>query len=177
MRSPGSDEDEVVLARDQHDLVDCSGPSQYVQIPLERGNPVPHAGLMADLAVARHVPVDLVVPEKSNYTLVNWAIRPNSAPLLISGVSMWRSPPPFHHTKIMVVDDEWCLIGSCNWDVRSFRLNFELCMELYDQNLAAVLTALMRRCRGLPLTQADLDARQLLVRIRDASARLMLPYL
>ena len=31
----------------------------------------------------------------------------------------------------MVVDGEWCLVGSCNWDIRSFRLNFELCIEVY----------------------------------------------
>ena len=77
----------------------------------------------------------------------------------------------------MVVDMEWCLIGSCNWDMRSFRLNFELCVELYDRDLAAALTAEIQRNRGQALTQATLDARPLLTRIRDAGARLMLPYL
>ena len=71
---------------------------------------------------------------------------------------IWRSPPPFHHTKIMVVDDEWCLIGSCNWDIRSFRLNFELCMEVYDAELAATLPAIMQRARRSALTQAELEA-------------------
>jgi cardiolipin synthase A/B len=75
------------------------------------------------------------------------------------------------------VDREWCLIGSCNWDIRSFRLNFELCLEVYDHDLAAALTALMGGARDSALTQADLDARSLPVRMRDAAARLMLPYL
>jgi cardiolipin synthase len=75
------------------------------------------------------------------------------------------------------VDDEWCLIGSCNWDIRSFRLNFELCLEVYDRALAATLTGLMQRARGLALTQAELSARTLPIRMRDAAARLMLPYL
>ncbi|PPQ26693.1 cardiolipin synthase [Rhodopila globiformis] len=130
-----------------------------------------------DLAAMRGVAVDLVVPEKSNHTLVDWATRANIGPLLADGVRIWRSPPPFHHSKMMVVDDEWCLVGSCNWDIRSFRLNFELCLEVYDRGLAATLTALMRRASGRPLTQADLDARPLAIRIRDAGARLMLPYL
>ena len=77
----------------------------------------------------------------------------------------------------MVVDKEWCLIGSSNWDIRSFRLNFELCMEVYDRDLAMTLTAITARARGSELTQADLDARTLPVRLRDAGARLMLPYL
>jgi cardiolipin synthase len=130
-----------------------------------------------DLAAMRGVAVDLVVPEKSNHTLVDWATRANIGPLLSDGVRIWRSPPPFHHSKMMVVDDEWCLVGSCNWDIRSFRLNFELCMEVYDRGLAATLTALMRQASGRALTQADLDARALPIRIRDAGARLMLPYL
>jgi cardiolipin synthase A/B len=92
-------------------------------------------------------------------------------------VRIWRSPPPFHHSKMMVVDGEWCLIGSCNWDIRSFRLNFELCVEVYDKALAATLTELMHAARASGLTQADLDARGLPVRMRDAAARLMLPYL
>ncbi len=77
----------------------------------------------------------------------------------------------------MVVDGEWCLIGSCNWDIRSFRLNFELCVEVYDRNLASLLDAIMQRARGEELTQAALDSRALPERIRDAGARLMLPYL
>ena len=90
---------------------------------------------------------------------------------------IWRSPPPFNHAKMMVVDDEWCLIGSCNWDIRSLRLNFELCVEVYDRALAATLSELMRRNRWKPLTAADLDARGFIVRVRDAAARLGLPYL
>jgi cardiolipin synthase len=78
---------------------------------------------------------------------------------------------------MMVVDGEWCLIGSTNWDIRSFRLNFELCMEVYDPGLAASLLALMRQFHTAELTQAELDARPLTSRIRDSAARLMLPYL
>jgi cardiolipin synthase len=129
------------------------------------------------LAAMRGVKVDLLVPQKSNHRLVDWGTRANIGPLLIDGVRIWRSPPPFHHSKIMVVDGEWCLVGSCNWDIRSFRLNFELCMEVYDRNLAAALSHLMERTRGSELLQAELDARPLPVRLRDAAARLMLPYL
>jgi cardiolipin synthase len=129
------------------------------------------------LAAMRGVAVDLVVPEKSNHMLVDWATRANSRPLLFEGVRVWRSPPPFHHSKIMVVDNEWCLIGSCNWDIRSFRLNFELCMEVYDPALATRLTAVMQDAHSSELTLATLDARPLAVRLRDAGARLMLPYL
>nr|WP_294514262.1 phospholipase D-like domain-containing protein [uncultured Rhodopila sp.] len=129
------------------------------------------------LAAMRGVAVDVIIPQKGNHTMVNWATRANIGPLLQEGVRIWRSPPPFHHTKIMVVDNQWCLIGSCNWDIRSFRLNFELCLEVYDGDLAAFLSALMQRARGPALTQQELESRSLPVRLRDAGARLMLPYL
>ena len=129
------------------------------------------------LAAMRGVEVNMVIPAASNHVLVDWATRANIGPLLDDGVRIWRSPPPFHHAKLMVVDNEWCLIGSSNWDIRSFRLNFELCMEVYDHDLAAGLTGIMQHARASELTQADLDSRSLPVRIRDAGARLMLPYL
>jgi len=129
------------------------------------------------LAAMRGVAVDVVIPAKSDHIFVDWATRANIGPLLKDGVRIWRCPPPFRHSKITVVDGEWCMIGSCNWDIRSFRLNFELCMEVYDRDLAAALTALMQRSRGPALTQAELDGRSLPARLRDAAVRLMLPYL
>ncbi len=155
--------------------VTCARASIMVMTPYF----LPDERLITALALAamRGVSVDLVIPEKSNHMLVDWATRANVGPLLFAGVRIWQSPPPFHHAKIMVVDAEWCLIGSCNWDIRSFRLNFELCMEVYDEALAGTLTALMKQARSSLLTETDLDARPLVVRIRDAGARLMLPYL
>ena len=129
------------------------------------------------LAAMRGVKVDLMMPETSDHMLVDWATRANIGPLLSDGVRIWLSTSPFHHTKMMVVDSEWCLIGSCNWDIRSFRLNFELCVEVYDGALAATLMTLIERARGPALTQAVLNARSLPMCIRDAAARLLLPYL
>jgi cardiolipin synthase len=123
------------------------------------------------------VAVDIVIPQKSDHRLVDWATRANIGPLLKDGCRIWLCPPPFRHSKMMVVDGEWSLIGSSNWDMRSFRLNFELCMEVYDRGLAGQLTALMERSRGTALVRAVLTSRRLPVRLRDAACRLMLPYL
>jgi cardiolipin synthase len=109
--------------------------------------------------------------------LVDWATRANVGPTLSQGVRIWQCPPPFRHTKLMVVDQDWCLIGSSNWDIRSLRLNFELCMEVYDRELATVLSDVMRQSRGAPLTEADIERRPVPARLRDAAARLLLPYL
>ncbi len=129
------------------------------------------------LAAIRGVAVDIVVPQQSNHPLVDWATHANVGPILANGVRIWQCPPPFRHTKLMVVDGEWCLIGSTNWDIRSFRLNFEVCVEVYDRQLAETLSRVMHDSRGPALTAAVLDARTLPIRLRDAAARLLLPYL
>ena len=77
----------------------------------------------------------------------------------------------------MVVDGSWSLIGSSNWDMRSFRLNFELCVEVYDPKLSALLEALVKANQSQRLELKEINARSLPVRIRDAGARLLLPYL
>ncbi len=129
------------------------------------------------LACLRGVSVDIVIPEHSDHPMVDFATPANLGPLLKDGVRMWTCPPPFRHSKMMVVDGEWCLIGSTNWDMRSFRLNFELCVEVYDRGLASTLEALMEKHRGGRMTQEAVDGRSLPRKLRDAAARLLLPYL
>ena len=57
------------------------------------------------------------------------------------GCNVWMSPPPFDHTKLMVIDGAWAMFGSGNWDERSMRLNFEFNVETYDRDLASRLDA------------------------------------
>ena len=129
------------------------------------------------LAAIRGVRVDVIVPHKSDHRVVDWAFRAQVGPLAATGARIWRSPPPFEHTKLMTVDGLWCLIGSSNWDMRSFRLNFELNMEIYDRDLAARLDEFMIRAQRRRLSARRLIKRALPWRLRDAAARLMLPYL
>ncbi len=129
------------------------------------------------LAAMRGVAVDVIVPEHSDHAAVDWAARATVGPLLAAGGRVWQNPPPFEHTKVMVVDANWCLVGSSNWDTRSFRLNFELNVETYHSDLAARLEARIEQCKVKPLTLDTLRARSLPVRLRDAAMRLSQPYL
>ncbi len=63
--------------------------------------------------------------------------------MLERGCRVWLSPPPFDHSKLMLVDRTWTLFGSGNWDPRSLRLNFEFDVECYDRELAEALYAWM----------------------------------
>ena len=129
------------------------------------------------LAALRGVAVDIVVPERSNHRFVDWGMHAHVDPLLRAGCHLWYNPPPFDHSKLMVVDEGWSLVGSSNWDMRSFRLNFELDVEIYDKAMAASLAAVIRRRRGRRLGAAELARRPLPIRLRDAATRLALPYI
>ena len=129
------------------------------------------------LAAMRGVSVEIVIPRNSNHRMVDWATRANVGPLLRDGAKIFLNAPPFEHTKMMVVDGLWVLLGSANFDMRSLRLNFELSMEIYDAALADAVERIVDGRRGEELTAALLDARPLPVRLRDAATRLLLPYL
>jgi cardiolipin synthase len=142
---------------------------------------VPDAGLVSaiDVAVMRGIEVDVVLPERGNLPLVQWAQTAQLWQVLERGCRVWLSPPPFDHTKLVVVDGVWTLLGSANWDPRSLRLNFELQVECYDPDLAARVEALAveRIGRAHRVTLADVDGRSLAVKLRDGVARLLSPYL
>ncbi len=153
----------------------CARASIYVMTPYFVSDERLNTALA--LAAMRGVAVHVVMPHRSNHVFVDWASRANIGSLLKNGVNIWLGPEPFRHSKVMVVDGEWSLIGSANWDMRSFRLNFEVCMEVYDRAIAQALQHFVTSHRGTPLTNRELGARPLPVRLRDAGVRLMMPYL
>ncbi|WP_245436612.1 phospholipase D-like domain-containing protein [Methylobacterium sp. V23] len=129
------------------------------------------------LAALRGLTVDVIIPMESDHAVVDWATRAHVDPLLRSDVRIWLDDPPFDHAKLLVIDDAWCFIGSANWDTRSFRLNFELNVEVYDSGLARHLDAFMEEKMSVRLTHEYLSQRGLPLRLRDAGVRLLLPYL
>ena len=170
---PDNDLQKIELAILQ--AVACARASIYVMTPYF----LPDESVITALSLAamRGVNVQIVMPARSNHVLVDWAARANIGSLLRDDVHIWLGPDPFRHSKIMVVDGEWALIGSTNWDLRSLRLNFEVCMEVYDQVLAQQLQHFITSNRGEPLTNKELRARPLPVQLRDSACRLMMPYL
>lgn len=142
---------------------------------------VPEPTLITALGITamQGIRVDVVMPEHNNLALVQWAATAQLWQLAERGVRLWLSPGIFDHTKLMVVDDAWTLLGSANWDSRSLRLNFELNLECYSRKLAQQANATVdeRIAHARELTLEELDQRNLPVRLRDGVARLLSPYL
>lgn len=132
-----------------------------------------------NLASMRGVQVDIILPAKVNLPFVLWASRAMWSQVLNHGCRIWLTPPPFDHSKLMLVDGCWVLLGSANWDPRSLRLNFEFNLECYDAELARRLDQLVEtKLNGAhPVTRAEINGRPLPARVRDGIARLLTPYL
>jgi len=99
--------------------------------------------------------------------------------VLERGCHIWLTPPPFDHSKLMIVDGHWVMLGSANWDARSLRLNFELNVECYGRNFATEMEKIIegKISTAREVTQAEADQRPTLGKLRDAIARLFSPYL
>lgn len=131
------------------------------------------------IAVLRGVKVQVVVPKKSNIRVIDWAFRAELKKLLDSGIDIYFSPEPFDHSKLFLVDDYWCFIGSSNWDSRSLRLNFEVNLECFDQTLNATLTDIFVEKRTQSNFAVGLHSidQSLPARLRNSFCRLFSPYL
>jgi cardiolipin synthase len=127
----------------------------------------------------RGVSVDILIPERCDYVFMDWAMQAHLRFFRDTLPSVYISPLPFDHAKLMTVDGEWCLVGSSNWDTRSLRLNFEFDLECYDSALTANIDALIDRkiAQSRRLGPDELASRPKWVQLRDAAARLLLPYL
>jgi cardiolipin synthase len=131
------------------------------------------------VSAMRGVDVDIVLPAKSNIFLVDWATAPLLPELLRKGCRIHYTGAPFDHTKLLVVDGFWSLIGSTNWDARSLRLNFEYNLECYDEPLARQLDALIdgKIAQARRPTLQELDRRPFPIRLRNGLVRMLSPYL
>lgn len=142
---------------------------------------LPGRGLIAALksAALRGIEVSVILPIKSDLPYMVWATRNMLWELLQWGVHIYYQPPPFVHTKLIVADDKYALVGSANIDARSLRLNFEIVAEIFDEAFSRELALHFDRtmARSRSITLEEVDGRPLLLRLRDSIAWLFSPYL
>jgi cardiolipin synthase len=130
-------------------------------------------------AAMRGVEVEILLPGRNNLPYVHWACMAMLPPLLERGVRVFLQPRPFDHSKLLLVDEHYAMVGSANLDPRSLRLNFEYQLELYGDEPATSLNAHFEACRDAArqLTLEELSGRRLWQKVRDNVFRLFQPYL
>ncbi|MDD5286431.1 MAG: cardiolipin synthase [Desulfuromonadaceae bacterium] len=155
----------------------CAGRSVCIMTPYF----IPDRAMISALVTSalRGVDVRIVLPGLNNIPFVQWACQAMLWELLANGVKVYYQPPPFVHSKLMLVDDVWSLIGSANLDTRSLRLNFELNLSIFDTDFAAhVRQHFEQAFQNIhEVTIDEVENRPLPIKLRDSFSRLFSPYL
>ncbi len=108
---------------------------------------VPDNAMLAALksAAQRGVEVTVIVPEKNDSRLVHYASRARYEALTGAGVRILGFSGGLLHTKTITVDSDFCLFGSVNLDMRSFWLNFEMTLFIYDRDFTCKIRELQQK--------------------------------
>ncbi len=127
-------------------------------------------------AMGRGVRLQIILPgHEIDTAITRQASRSRWEPLLAAGAEIHEFQPTMFHCKAMVVDDIWCSVGSTNFDSRSFRLNDEANLNVYDVGFAAELVRSfandLERCA--PVSLDDWRGRPLGDKLIEQSAALV----
>ncbi len=142
---------------------------------------IPDEGIMTALRLAALSGKDvrIMIPNKPDHLFVYWATYSNIGDLLNSGVRAYTYENGFLHAKTIVIDNEVSSIGTANFDIRSFKLNFEINAFIYDtsfsQKLSTTFLNDLKYCKELTLEAYE--SRGLLIKFKESLSRLISPIL
>ena len=135
--------------------------------------------LALENAALRGCEVTLIVPDRNDSWLVEYASRWFFEELIGAGVRIRRYTGGLLHTKSITVDGELSLFGTANLDIRSLSLNFELMLAIYDHDFTGQLLALQRsyEAQSVPVAAEQLRDRTLGERLKEGFAFMAAPLL
>lgn len=149
----------------------------YIQSPyLVLDTPMTEAIKIAALS---GVDVRIMVPDKPDHFFMKWVLSANIGNLIGYGVKFYKYEKGFIHSKTIVSDSLVSSIGTANFDIRSFKINFEINAVLYDQNIAKQQEEIFLKdqddCRLLTLEEYNAKTRGF--KICESLIRLISPIL
>ncbi|MGI6728125.1 MAG: cardiolipin synthase [Anaerovoracaceae bacterium] len=145
----------------------------YIQTPYF----VPDASIIESLknAIFSGVDVRIMIPNKPDHMFVYWATYSYVGILLDAGARIFIYNNGFLHAKNICVDSEVASVGSANFDMRSFYLNFEVNAFIYDSEevykLESIFESDMAYCEEL--TKQKYRNRPLIIRFKESISRLL----
>ncbi len=154
-------------------MITSSKRTIYIQSPYF----VPDAAIIESLKMARQsgVDVNVMIPCKPDHIFVYWATYSYVGELLRAGCKVYIYDGGFLHAKTIVSDDEVSSIGSCNFDIRSFKLNFETNAFIYDEEFALKMKeAFIEDMKNShELTLDDYNHRSIIIKFKENISTLM----
>jgi cardiolipin synthase len=136
----GPDQDEQII----HEMLITLIYNAKTRLVLTTPYFVPSESMLQAMVSAAHrgVRVSLVVPEKIDSVLVRHASRSYFQDLLEAGVELYAYKGGLLHAKTVTADHNVAMLGSVNMDLRSFSINFELSLFVYDSGFMGTLREL-----------------------------------
>jgi cardiolipin synthase len=132
-----------------------------------------------ELARLRGVDVRILLPQRADRFLVHLAGFGYYRLAERAGIAIYRYEPGFLHQKVLLVDDEIASVGTANLDNRSFRLNFELSIVVWDRAFAAAVAHMLEEdfARSRRVAAGELDDRSFWFQLGVSLSRLLAPVL
>ncbi len=169
----GPDSVKEQIKRSMMRMITFAGEKIYLQTPYF----VPDRAMLESLKMAAQSGVDvkIMIPCMPDHPFVYWANYSYCGELIKSGARVFRYENGFLHAKTLVVDGEVSTVGSANFDVRSFRLNFEANAFVYDKELANKMEKTFEDDMKLSteVTLEDYESRGLWIKIKEAVSVLL----
>ncbi|WP_338450256.1 cardiolipin synthase [Niallia oryzisoli] len=108
---------------------------------------IPGRKLFRDLqsAVKRGVKLEILVPSNPDHALVKEASYRYLRKLLALGASVYQYQNGFYHSKILIIDNKVCDVGTANFDKRSFYLNHEMNCYMYDTHFIEEIRGVLKQ--------------------------------
>jgi cardiolipin synthase A/B len=97
------------------------------------------------LAVLRGVDVRILLPDKPDHRIVHLASHSFYPDVIPSGIKLYKYKPGFMHQKVFLVDSSCAGVGTANLDNRSFRLNFELTLLIFNRIFVGKVEAMFKQ--------------------------------
>lgn len=156
-------------------MINMAKKSIYIQSPYF----IPDASILEALKIAALSGIDIriMIPNKPDHPFIYWATYCNAAELLDYGVKIYTYENGFLHAKTVVVDGMISSVGTANFDVRSFKLNFEVIALIYNSEISEKLKEKFMEDIELSdeLTLEVYRQRGVYIRFRESISRLLSP--
>ncbi|MEG0497828.1 MAG: cardiolipin synthase [Carnobacterium sp.] len=132
-----------------------------------------------EIAVMSGIDVKIMIPNKPDHPFIYRATTYYAAEMVAAGAEVYIYDNGFLHAKTMVIDGEICSIGTANFDVRSFKLNFEVNAFIYDHEVAKQQRDIFYKDikKSYLLTQEMLDNQSKWLKFKQIFSRLFSPIL
>jgi cardiolipin synthase len=131
------------------------------------------------IAALSGVDVKIMIPNKPDHVFVYWATYSFIGDLLNAGVKAYTYNNGFLHAKSIVVDQKISSVGTANFDIRSFKLNFEVNAFIYDihvsEQLYAAFSNDLSYCSEITLEKYN--HRSNIIKFKESISRLLTPVL